>query len=153
MGKPKKTMDVNLFRIRRSDHGTQGIWVAGTHHCCAIELPWRDNEQNISCIPADTYEVTLRRSPRFGLVYWLQDVDGRSYILTHWGNVAGDKSKGLKTHTAGCILLGKQFGIVWGQRAVLLSRITVKRFMAFMEGKDFTLHIHERFPILLADQT
>nr|BDD45969.1 hypothetical protein 15 [bacterium] len=136
---------VNLFRIRRGDQGSQGILSASAFSCRILELPWRDNKQNISCIPAGEYFCTLRRSPRFGLTYHVTDVDGRSWILMHGGNYGGDKLKGYKTHTAGCLLLGKYFGTYQGQLAVFLSRVTLRRFMDHMGGADFNLIIQEDF--------
>lgn len=136
---------VNLCRMKRSDQGTRGILFADSFHCQTIELPWRDNQRSISCIPAGEYKVSIRQSPKYGLVYHIKEVPSRSYILIHAGNFAGDKYKGYRTNVAGCILLGKHQGLLWGQWAVLNSKITVKRFMTHMELQPFTLKIHEAF--------
>lgn len=63
-----------------------------------LELPWKDNQRNISCIPKGTYKAILHRSPRFGLCLWIQDVEGRSEILIHRGN--------FYTDIKGCVLVG-----------------------------------------------
>jgi len=94
-----------LFRLRRSDQGTEGIFVSTTFSCKTLELPWRNNENQISCIPPGTYNVEIRRSNKFGKTYWVKEVPNRSYILIHSGNYAGDKTKGFKTHVQGCIYL------------------------------------------------
>ena len=133
--------NATLLRIRRSDHGTEGVLVLGDFRCFTLELPWRNNTRNLSCIPAGEYDVTIRISPRFGVVYWILKVDGRSYILIHSGNWAGDTQKGLNTHTNGCILLGEKRGYLAGQRAVLNSRRAIRRFMEKLQGEDFKLHI------------
>ena len=138
-------MTVNIFRIRRSDHGTEGILTCNNFYCFTMEPPWRDNKRNISCIPPGTYRVKIRYSRKYRQVYWILKVKGRTYILIHAGNWAGDVSRGLKTHTNGCVLLGKYHGWLQGQRAVLLSRITLRRFMNLMAGRDFTLNIYEAF--------
>ena len=130
-----------LLRIRRSDHGTEGILVLGDFMCYTLELPWRANTRNLSCIPAGEYDVTIRISPKYGRIYWILKVDGRSYILIHSGNWAGDTLKGLNTHTNGCILLGEKRGYLAGQRAVLLSRKAIRRFMGKLQGEDFKLRI------------
>jgi len=39
-----------------------------------MELPWRDNRRNISCIPPDIYNVQIRVSPLFGRLYWISDI-------------------------------------------------------------------------------
>lgn len=135
----------NIFRIRETDHGTEGILVCNGFHCFTMELPWRENKKNISCIPAGTYNVKIRYSHKYRQVYWVMKVEGRTYILIHAGNWAGDIAKGLKTHSNGCILTGKYHGRLQGQRAVLLSRVTLRRFMNHMKDRDFILNIHEAF--------
>lgn len=135
----------NLFRIRSSNQGTEGLFVFPGFYCCIMELPWRDNQKNRSCIPAGTYHVRIRISPKFGEVYWVMEVPDRKYILVHAGNWAGDVEKKFKTHTYGCLLTGKYFGLLAGQRAVLLSRITLKNLMDHLEGIEFEMTIHENF--------
>lgn len=136
---------VNLFRFKRGDQGTRGVLFSGLFNCNTLELPWRENEKNISCIPAGEYQVKIRISPKYGQVYHVQEVPNRTFILVHSGNWAGDTSKGFKTHVNGCILLGAKRGLLVNQWAVLNSRITVKRFMARMALQPFTLKIHEAF--------
>jgi len=136
---------VELFRLRRSDQGTEGLIVSGIFQCRTLELPWRDNEKQISCIPPGIYDVDIRLSNKYGRVYWVRKVPNRSYILIHSGNYAGDKTKGFKTHVMGCILLGKKSGILSGQVAVLNSRITVRSFMSHMQYEPFRLRIQEAF--------
>lgn len=136
---------VYLYRLARGDHGTQGVLHYNDKELHTLELPWRDNQRNISCIPKGEYECKTRTSPRFGLVYWIQKVKDRSFILIHSGNWAGDINKGLKTHVNGCILLGLNRGTLMGQLAVLNSRLAVNQFMREMEYKPFTLKIFEKF--------
>ena len=132
-----------LFRIRRSDHGTEGVLALGDFRCFTLELPWHGNKRNLSCIPTGEYIVSIRISPKYGRIYWVMEVDDRSYILIHSGNWAGDSEKGLATHTSGCILLGEKRGYLNGQRAVLLSRKAIRRFMTKLNGMDFKLNIME----------
>lgn len=131
--------EVYLFRTSTSDQGTQGILATDGFFCKTLELPWRDNTKSISCIPKGTYIVKIRQSPKYGRIYWVTNVEGRTWILIHSGNFAGDVSKGFKTHVNGCILLGKKHGILGNQLAVLSSRITVKKFMRFMKYETFKL--------------
>jgi len=130
-----------LVRLRKSDQGTEGLFICSRFNCYSLELPWRDNHPNVSCIPAGTYIVQLRVSPKYGRIYWITKVPERLFILIHSGNWAGDISKGFKTHTNGCILLGKYTGILEGQRAVLCSRPTITKFMNLLQGQAFTLNI------------
>jgi hypothetical protein len=75
----------------------------------------------------------------------LNFLGGRTYILIHSGNWAGDVSKDLNTHTNGCILLGMKRGYLAGQRAVLMSRTAIRKFMDRLDGANFKLHILEVF--------
>jgi len=136
---------VNIYRMRRSDQGTEGLLVANNFTCRTLELPWKGNQQNISCIPSGEYEVQIRISNKYGRIYWVRNVENRTYILLHSGNYGGDKSKGFKTHIMGCILLGKRSGFLGGQVAVLNSRVAVRQFMNYMEYDKFKLKIQEAF--------
>jgi len=136
---------VQLFRLKRSDQGTLGLLLAPGFQCYSLELPWRENKQNISCIPNGDYDVVIRISPKYGKTYHVTNVENRSFILIHSGNWAGDTSKGFKTHVNGCILLGKDRGLLAKQLAVLNSRITVNRFMQTMGYNPFKLKISENF--------
>jgi len=144
MGKNVKTIDVYLTRHHRSDQGTEGVLSVPElfFSCFALELPWRDNIPNISCILAGTYPVAWRVSKRFS-AFHIQNVPNRSYILIHSGNFAGDVTKGFKTHVQGCVLLGQRAGFLEGQRAVLVSRNMVRRFNALLEGKEARVIIRD----------
>jgi hypothetical protein len=51
----------------------------------SMELPWKNNERSISCIPEGTYRV-IKQPPKEGRPYWhfrLPNVPGRSGILIH----------------------------------------------------------------------
>lgn len=89
--------------------------------------------------------MEIRISPKYGTIYWVLKVPNRSFILIHWGNLAGDKMLGHISHSAGCLLWGKYFGKLNGQLAVLYSRPTVFAFMEHMEYKPFKLNILEEF--------
>lgn len=135
---------VYLMRLRSDDQGTLGSLLAPNGFTClCMELPDRDNRQNISRIPAGEYRCTWHHSPRFGWVYWVRNVPGRSAVLIHPGNLAGDVAKGFKTHSHGCLLLGKYVGKLGRQRAVLVSRPTLREFSSAMDKRDFTLKIME----------
>ena len=64
--------------------------------CHTIELPWRNNKRNISCIPEGQYQIEPRFSKRFQNHLILKNVKGRSFILFHPAN---DAKKDLE----GCI--------------------------------------------------
>ncbi len=135
---------VYLMRLRSDEQGTLGsLMTPGGYTCLSLELPDRNNRPNLSRIPVGEYRCTWHRSPRFGWVYWVRNVPGRSAVLIHPGNLAGDTTRGLKTHSHGCLLLGKHVGRLNGQRAVLASRPAIRDFCEVMNQKDFTLKIME----------
>lgn len=137
---------VTLHRGFCTNQGTTGVLTTPGFTCFTLELPWRGNHPNISCIPAGRYVCRLAESPRFGRVFHVCDVPDRTHILIHPGNFAGDVTLDYRSDVAGCILLGRRLGYLYGQRAVIVSRTTVRRFMGFMEGQGlstFTLDITE----------
>ncbi|WP_139164048.1 DUF5675 family protein [Desulfoluna spongiiphila] len=138
----EKTLTLYLTRLTQSDQGTEGILTVPAlgFACFTLELPWRENRPNVSCIPPGTYPMEWRVTPRRAS-YHIRQVPHRTYILVHSGNYAGDIRKGLKTHVEGCVLLGRRMGWLNGQRAVLVSRATVRQFNNLMAGRDAQLTI------------
>lgn len=68
-----------------------------------VELPWRNNEPGISCIPEGVYRAHVIQSPHFArAVYLLEDVPGRDLIELHPANWGGDRSKGFHSDLRGC---------------------------------------------------
>ena len=137
---------VSLHRFESSDQGTVSRLTApGGFSCFAIEPPWRNNKRGLSCLPLGEYLCRWHKSPRYGWVYLVTGTGPRAWILVHPGNFGGDKNIGYKTHTLGCLLLGKALGRLKGpkglQRAVLTSRPTVRRFFERMGQQSFVLNI------------
>ena len=100
-----KNSNINLLILRDtfSDESTIGeIFLNGERFCDTLELPYRDNQRSISCIPVGEYKVRLRypreSATRDYLHLLVEDVKDRSYILFHRGNTAKD--------SRGCILVG-----------------------------------------------
>ena len=73
--------------------------------------------------------------------YEVKNVPGRSSILIHSGNTAGDVDKGQKSNVQGCILLGFSRNTQSGQATIQESRAAVAAFMDKMGGRPFTLTI------------
>lgn len=130
---------IYLIRFYESDQGTKGIWFTEGFKCRCIELPWKNNKQSISCIPSGEYNCKIHNSRKYGKVYKITNVENRSWILAHNGNFAGDTTKGFRTHSRGCVILGKYHGKIENQDAVCLSRVTLRRFMNFMNYENFKL--------------
>lgn len=110
-------MSVVLTRYYRSAVQCRGVLrvMSGEEEvfsCKTLELPWKDNENRISCIPPGptaetpaTYALRRRDPEESGTFdythYLVEGVPGRSYILIHAGN--------LYTQILGCILVGDTF--------------------------------------------
>jgi hypothetical protein len=94
-----------------------------------LELPWKDNEHNVSRIPAGTYVAKRFQSPHLGYeLFQLQDVPERSGVDIHKGNTVKD--------TNGCILLGTKRGVLDGEQAILGSTAAFAKFMDLLEDQD-----------------
>lgn len=132
-----------LMRERGDDQGTFGVLALpdGGPPLYTIELPWRSNRRTVSCIPTGRYRCTFVTSPRFGRVYGVSGVPDRTNILIHGGNFAGDTTKGLKSHSYGCILVGMRRGAIDGQKAVLVSQTALRHLHTRMGGEPFWLNI------------
>lgn len=135
-----------LKRGPSTDQGTFGVLTFGNDVVHSLELPWRDNMRQKSCIPVGQYVCALVKSPRFGSVYGIQNVPGRSHVLIHSANLAGDVDKGWTTQLHGCISLHMRSGVMRNkagvmQQAGLVSKPAVSRLMEWADGQPFELEI------------
>ena len=143
--------EVTLFRGNSTNEGSFGYLASEGVFWRSLELPDRDNRPNVSCIPKGSYDVVRRYSPHFKReLYWVKGVKGRSYILFHRANFAGDVEKGYQTHLQGCVTLGKKTGAFKNkfgkkQKAILLSGKAVQEFTEFMNAEPFKLHIKDLY--------
>lgn len=121
-------MILELIRHETSDEGTIGILkINKMVFCTTLEPPDLQNAKNTSNIPTGQYVCEFIRSPKFGNTYEVQGVPERSSILFHAGNTAD--------HTKGCILLGQYPDKLRGNRAVMNSGNTFKKFMRSVDGQ------------------
>ena len=138
-----------LYRLESSNEGTFGILTVDGVYWHSLELPNRDNKPNISRIPSGVYNVSLRYSPQFKRnLYHVKKVKGRTYILFHGANFAGDTKLGFQSHLQGCITLGKKVGKAKNrfgnkQNCVFSSRIAIKELMTLLDNKEFKLEIKD----------
>jgi len=135
-----------LKRGPSTDQGTFGVLTFGADVVHSLELPWRGNMRQKSCIPVGTYKCALVKSPRFGSVYGIQNVPGRTHVLIHSANLAGDVDKGWTTQLHGCISLHMRSGVMRNtagvmQQAGLVSKPAVSRLMEWADGQPFELEI------------
>lgn len=81
-------MEFNLTRVYKSG-GTNGTLTLNGHFVCfTIELPWKENAKNISCISEGTYKLQPRFSDKHKAHLQVLDVFNRSQILIHAANDA-----------------------------------------------------------------
>lgn len=75
--------------------GTNGkLECDGKLICNTIELPWRNNEKRVSCIPEGEYFIEKRYSVKFKWHLHVLDVPERSFILFHSANDAQKELNG-----------------------------------------------------------
>ena len=122
---------MNLVRWCSSTMGVFGTLEYNRFECVTVELPWRNNQPSVSCIPDGTY--TLRRdyyhTGRYE-AFEICDVANRSRILIHAANTIDD--------IKGCVGVGRELGWVNDRWAVTNSRETLDRLMRELDGVDET---------------
>lgn len=135
-----KTTIVKIKREKSTTKETLGVLTAtnagATFTCQTLELPWKQNQKNISCIPTGTYHVSWIYSwGRMKWIYQLDAVPNRTYIQIHSANYFSD--------LLGCIALGsgREDLNKDGELDVINSRNTIASFQTFMGKKNFTLII------------
>lgn len=120
-------MKLRLVRVSEHKDATLGVLcLDGRPMFVTLEDKWRENERLVSCIPKGKYKVVIHNSPKFGRVYKVLDVPGRSEILIHAGNTHKD--------THGCILLGLMYGTIGTETAILSSKAALNNFMVAMSS-------------------
>lgn len=76
-------------------NGTNGkLESDGKLICYTIELPWKENETKVSCIPEGKYDVRKRYSRKYKWHLEVMDVPSRKGILLHPANNAQSELKG-----------------------------------------------------------
>lgn len=118
---------LKIIRLEEAEDGTFGaLMIRGYVFCVTLEPPDKDNQQNISNIPPGEYICKRVDSPKYGDTFEINGVPDRSHVLFHSGNVL--------RHTKGCVLLGRKWGVLKGDRAILNSGLTFSQFMREMDG-------------------
>lgn len=125
---------VTIQRSFYSDKATLGVMIIEGEEApiFTLENPWLDNKPYKSCIPVGVYECRPHNSPKFGEVYIVENVEGRTHILFHAGNRAKD--------TYGCILLGSTMGYD-NEPFIGASKAALKRFKTIIGDEAFKLII------------
>lgn len=156
---------VLIQRLPSRDDGTLGnVTVDGVEYPAfrySLELSDRGNAEDISCILPGFYILTLKTSSEHGLCWHVLGPKGRSGVLIHPLNLAGNTEQGYAKQALGCIGLGSGIGIfkagerfhVEGphgpdvealtrdQRGITGSKDAVAAFCALMGTEDADLEI------------
>tara|TARA_R100000541_G_scaffold27601_1_gene36879 strand:- start:312 stop:722 length:411 start_codon:yes stop_codon:yes gene_type:complete len=118
-----------LLRINENKNQTLGrLFVFDgldiAYECCTLELPFKGNKRNVSCIPTGEYNVKTRNSEKYGDHFQVDNVMMRDYILIHPANYY--------TQLRGCIALGFDFYDINndGEHDLTHSRRTMKHLLA-----------------------
>ena len=127
--------DIIITRIYKEKLQTRGYGIVTDHRSplftfTTLELPWRDNLKNVSCIPPGIYDAFKRISPKRGTeVIELIDVPNRGNIQIHPGNCYTD--------ILGCILPGRFFMDINidNIKDVTYSSSTFKRIMELTDNQ------------------
>lgn len=94
------TFNILVERQWVTSHSVIGRLTAGDFACYTLEPPYAPADVKPRAIPAGTYDLHLRYSPKHGrIVPHVDGVPGFQEIEIHWGNYPKD--------TEGCILVGE----------------------------------------------
>lgn len=133
-----------LIRRIESNHGTFSTFITDADSeriwYCA-EPPNRNNARDKSCIPAGRYIVVHHLSPTKGNCLKILDVPGRTAILFHIGNFAGDEELGFKSDTDGCVLPGLSLGWLDNQAVVKDSAVAFRQIKQLVPDDGMILDI------------
>lgn len=131
---------VDLIRVSSSVDFTIGsLGINGVPVCWSLELPWRNNEREVSCIPEGSYSAKKERHHKFGDVLRISGVPERDGILVHIGNYLKD--------TRGCILPGIQLGNLHDGGVEVLSstRAMAKLYELLPDNQSFPFAVIDGF--------
>lgn len=129
-------IQAQLYRSRLSpDQWTPGKLDILGESFCTLELPWLNNQKNVSCVLAGTCICKRQFSSKNGDIkqaFVLQDTEPRTEIQIHIANYPKD--------ILGCIGLGVYF--YKNGRGVGSSKNAIKKFMCMLDGiNEFKLEI------------
>jgi hypothetical protein len=94
--------------------------------CKTLELPWKQNQREISCIPTGNYFLSNRYSDKYKHHLLINNVEDRDNVLIHVANYA--------SQLKGCIAPGADFGDIDkdGIIDVTSSRKTLDEILSYI---------------------
>ena len=138
-----KVADITISRHPQSDCTTGRL--ISPHlggYIATLELPWRDNHNEISCIPDGVYPYRKAWSKNARReVIWIDDVPGRTNIQMHPGNYT--------RQILGCVLPGTGIADIDGDGVpdVTRSGPTLDKIMAAIPDTGTIRFMHARQPV------
>lgn len=114
-------MDLVLQRHYYKEGTNSTLFVNGHFICFMIELPWKDNQRTVSCIPEGTYEIRPRYSERFKAHLQVLGVTKRSLILIHPANDAQKELEGCLSPVSQLSGIGKG----WSSRPAMQKLLSL----------------------------
>lgn len=127
---------MKTLKIKRCylDSATVGFVEIEDFKCVSLELPWRYNKKNISCIPSGMYKCRKITSGKNGECFEVQNVFDRTNVQGHIGNFTSD--------IQGCIIFGDGIRDINkdGVYDITSSRVTFGKLMAILPG-EFILEV------------
>lgn len=125
----------DLTRFQQDEKATLGnILYNNVSLCYTLELPWKNNQHDISCIPEGKYKCVAYISPKSKKDVWLLlNVPGRKEIEIHIGNFI--------INSIGCILVGDQISNYKNYPVINNSDKTMAKLKIIMP-KEFWLNIN-----------
>ena len=139
-----KQIKGTLIRIKREDKQTLGRLILfdvldKIFECCTLELPYLENETNISCIPIGVYELEVYDSPSKGIVYLFRNTIDRNYVEIHVGN--------RYDQIEGCVLIGSDYFDLNndGYKDVVDSRSTLNKLLQSTNREKIILTIINQY--------
>lgn len=123
-----------MLKIKRTYHPdcTTGFITYGDFRAMTLELPDKNNQQCVSCIPFGRYECKKHVSPSHGDCISIKNVVGRTHVLIHAANWTDQ--------LLGCVAVGETLKPSDRGIMVTSSRKTLKKLMAILPDK-FLLEI------------
>jgi hypothetical protein len=139
---------MKLYRLSQCDKQTMSRFMVNGYTCPALELPWQDNQKDISRIPAGTYPITHQISPTFGASIRLHDVPGRENIVVHFGNFVGSLNPRTgRPDSRGCPIPGLKFVDIDGDGIMDVSdsKTAVNQLIAAWGQTEGFIEVSDKF--------
>jgi len=132
MGHTNAMKKVIIVRSSQDAAGTAGYLLGDGVIVATLELPWKNNERAVSCIPDGDY-VCSPNDTGAHKYYTVDNVPGRTDIEFHTGNYVKDSQ--------GCILVGEYTRNVDGSWILYDSLGGMNKVRRFIGKNQFMLKV------------